>query len=198
MTWVAKYFWSPVALFVLQGRVKIEGLHHVNPKSNYLVMANHNSFVDIPVLFHSLPFYTYFIAKKELKKIPLLGWYIKAYGMIYIDRSDRIKARKSIAIAAQCIQDGKRIIIFPEGTKSKDGKMGRFKKGGFHLAEQAKVPILPIKLEGARNVWPNKQPFQLRKGKITVKIGAPIEPGDLKNFTLDEQIKKVRSIISNL
>jgi 1-acyl-sn-glycerol-3-phosphate acyltransferase len=182
----------------MQANVQIKGLEHIDPKGNYLIMANHNSFIDIPVLFRSLPFYTYFIAKKELKKIPLLGWYIKAYGMIYIDRSDRVKSRESIAIAAQRIREGKRVIIFPEGTKSKDGKMGPFKKGGFHLAAQAEVPILPIKLEGARNVWPNRQSFKLGKGIIEVKIGAPIQPKDLTNLSLEEKIKQVREIILQL
>ena len=198
MAWVAKYFWSPVALFVMQTKVEIEGLKHVDPAGKYLVMANHNSFIDIPVLFQSLPFYTYFIAKKELKKIPLLGWYIKAYGMIYIDRSDRMKARESISIAGQRIREGKRVIIFPEGTKSKDGNIGPFKKGGFHLAAQAEVPILPIKLEGARKVWPNKQSFRLGKGTIRVKIGAPILPEELAQLTLDEKITEVRQIITQL
>jgi 1-acyl-sn-glycerol-3-phosphate acyltransferase len=198
MEWVAKHFWSPVALFVMQTRIKVEGFDKIDPKENYLIMANHNSFIDIPVLFKTLPFYTYFIAKKELRKIPLLGWYIKAYGMIYIDRSDRTKAKQSIAIASSLIQKGKHVIIFPEGTKSKDGNLGPFKKGGFHLAAQAGVPILPIKLHGARNVWPNKQPFNLSRGKIEVVIADPIYPEALENMILDDQIMHIRNIIDNL
>ena len=198
MEWVAKHFWSPVALFVMQTRITVEGFDKIDPKENYLIMANHNSFIDIPVLFKTLPFYTYFIAKKELRKIPLLGWYIKAYGMIYIDRSDRTKAKQSIAIASSLIQKGKHVIIFPEGTKSKDGNLGPFKKGGFHLAAQAGVPILPIKLHGARNVWPNKQPFNLSRGKIEVVIADPIYPETLENMILDDQIMHIRNIIDNL
>lgn len=198
MEWVAKYFWSPVALFVMQARVKTEGFDKIDPKENYLIMANHNSFIDIPILFKTLPFYTYFIAKKELRKIPLLGRYIKAYGMIYIDRSDRTKAKQSIARAGELIRDGKHVIIFPEGTKSKDGHLGPFKKGGFHLAAQANVPILPIKLHGARKVWPNKQPFRLGRGKIRVIAADPISPEVLKDMELDNRIAYVRNIIDNL
>ncbi len=198
MEWVAKHFWPPFVLPLLQVKLEIENGDRIDPNESYLIMANHNSFVDIPVLFKTMPFYTYFIAKKELKKIPLLGWYIKAYGMIFIDRSNRVNAQKSIEEAAILIANGKHVIIFPEGTKSKDGKIAKFKKGGFHLADQAQVPILPIKIEGARNVWPNKKPFQLKKGIITVKVGKPIEAESLKDKDIGERAIFVREVISSL
>jgi 1-acyl-sn-glycerol-3-phosphate acyltransferase len=115
--------------------------------------------------------------------------------MIYIDRSDSNKAKASIAKAADLVSKGKHIIIFPEGTKSKDGKIAPFKKGGFHLVQQAGVPILPIHIEGARKVWPNKKAFQLGRGTITVKIGDPIWPDDLKEMEIGDQAKFVREII---
>lgn len=198
MEWVAKHFWAPVVLRILQAEITVVNGDRIDPTQSYLVMANHNSFIDIPVLFLKMPFYTYFIAKKELRKIPLLGWYIKAYGMIYIDRSDRKKAQKSIQQAGELVANGKRVIIFPEGTKSKDGTIGPFKKGGFHLAEQAQVQILPLKIEGARDVWPNKKPFQLRKGKITVKVGEPIPPESMAGMEINEQAVYLRSCIENL
>lgn len=198
MEWVAKHFWSPVVLPLLGAKISCENLDQISPKKSYLIMANHNSFIDIPVLFKTLPFYTYFIAKKELKKVPLLGWYIKAYGMIFIDRSDRIKAQKSIEIAGELIANGKHVIIFPEGTKSKDGLIAPFKKGGFHLAQQANVDILPVKIEGARNVWPNKQSLQLKSGKIHVKIGKPISQNELRQKEIAEQVTFVRQYIMEL
>jgi 1-acyl-sn-glycerol-3-phosphate acyltransferase len=198
MAWIAKYFWSPFVIPLLGGRIRTEGLEKIDPKQSYLIMGNHNSFIDIPVLFKTMPFYTYFIAKKELKKIPLLGWYIGAYGMIYIDRSDSSKAKASIVKAADLVSKGKHIIIFPEGTKSKDGKIGPFKKGGFHLAEQAQVPILPIKIEGAHKVWPNKKPFKLGFGKIKMIVGDPIWPDDLKEMEIGDRAKFVREIILKL
>lgn len=198
MQWVAKYFWPPVVLPLLQSRVTIHGLGHIKTGQSYLIMANHNSFIDIPVLFKSIPFYTYFIAKKELKKIPLLGWYIKASGMIFIDRQDKTKSIESIAQAGKLVENGKSVIIFPEGTKSKDGKIAPFKKGGFHLAEQAGVPILPVKIEGARKVWPNKKPFQLGRGKIEVKIGVPVEAKELEEKTIGERAIYLRELILGL
>ena len=198
MAWIAKYFWAPIVIPLIGGWAKIEGLDKIDPKQSYLIMGNHNSFIDIPVLFKTMPFYTYFIAKKELRKIPLLGWYIDAYGMIYIDRSDRIKAKESIAHAGKLVSAGKHVIIFPEGTKSKDGNITAFKKGGFHLAEQAQVPILPLKIDGARKVWPNKQPFKLGFGKIKVIIGDPIWPEDLKEMEISDQAKYVREMILKL
>jgi len=198
MAWIAKYFWSPVVIPLMQAKLEIQHLDRIDPNANYLIMANHNSFIDIPILFKSLPFYTYFIAKKELKKIPLLGWYIGAYGMIFIDRSDRVKSKESIAEAGKLIANGKRVIIFPEGTKSKDGKIAPFKKGGFHLAEQANVQILPVKIEGARTVWPNKQPLKLGSGKIIVKIGEPVPRAALSGKEIAEQANALRNILLEL
>ncbi len=198
MAWIAKYFWSPFVIPLIGAKVKIENSDRIDPNQAYLIMANHNSFIDIPILFKSMPFYTYFIAKKEIKRVPLLGWYVGAYGMIYIDRSDSAKAKISIAKAAKLIEEGKHVIIFPEGTKSKDGTLGPFKKGGFHLAEQSNVPILPIKIEGARRVWPNKQPFNLGFGTITVKIGEPITVEEQKKMEFQTRVSHVRSVIENL
>lgn len=198
MEWIAKHFWSPVALKLMQAKITVSYVEPIVKTDRYLIMANHNSFIDIPILFKTMPFYTYFIAKKELKKIPLLGWYIKAYGMIYIDRSDSKKAQESIAIAASLIEAGKHVIIFPEGTKSKDGKIGPFKKGGFHLAQQANVAILPIKIEGAQFVWPNKKPFQLKRGTISVKIGAKITQESLAGLEITERVEFVRNKINEL
>lgn len=195
MAWIAKYFWSPVVLRLMQARIRVENVERIDPNQSYLIMANHNSFIDIPVLFKTMPFYTYFIAKKELRKIPLLGWYIGAYGMIYIDRSDRIKAQESIAKAGELIAAGKHVIIFPEGTKSKDGKIAPFKKGGFHLAKRAGVPILPLHITGARKIWPNKKPFELGRGTITVKVGEPILPESLADMDVSQQAVFVRDYI---
>ncbi|MFT5824401.1 MAG: 1-acyl-sn-glycerol-3-phosphate acyltransferase [Crocinitomix sp.] len=198
MAWVAKYFWSPIVIPLIGARIRTEGMDKIDPKQSYLIMGNHNSFIDIPVLFKTMPFYTYFIAKKELRKIPLLGWYIQAYGMIYIDRTDRLKAKESIVHAAKLVAKGKHIIIFPEGTKSKDGKIAPFKKGGFHLTELAQVPILPIKIEGARKIWPNKKPFKLGFGTIKVIVGDPIWPADLEEMSIADRAVYVREVISKL
>ena len=96
------------------------------------------------------------------------------------------------------IGNGKVVIIFPEGTKSKDGNIAIFKKGGFHLAQQAQTQILPIKIKGAREVWPNKRPFCLRRGVIKLIIGTPIQPKELQSMEIGAQAEHVRSIITNL
>ncbi len=198
MAWIAKYFWSPVVLRLLQARLSVKNIERIDPTENYLIVANHSSFIDIPVLFKTLPFYTYFVAKKELRKVPLLGWYIKAYGMIFIDRSDRKKAQASISHAANLVANGKHVIIFPEGTKSKDGMIAPFKKGGFHLAEQAKVAILPIKIEGAGNVWPNKKSLKLKRGHITIKIGTPIKHEELMHTEIGERAVILHNLINTM
>ena len=198
MPLIANYFWSPFVLPFLGARVKLIHDERIDRQQSYLIMANHNSFIDIPVLFKTMPFFTYFIVKKELQKIPLLGWFIAVYGMIYVDRSDSSKAKESLAKAAKLIAAGKHVIIFPEGTKSKDGKIAPFKKGGFHLAAAANVPILPIKIVGADKVWPNKKPFKLSNGKIDVIVGEPIFPETLKDMDINQQTSFVRDYILSL
>lgn len=195
---IAKYMWSPFVLRLMGVKLKISGLDHIDAQKSYVIMANHNSFIDIPVLFKTMPFYAYFIAKQELKKIPLLGWYIQASGMIFIDRSNRQKSIVSIAKAGKLIENGKVVIIFPEGTKSRDGNVGPFKKGGFHLAAQSNTAILPVRIEGANKVWPNRKSFQMRRGNIRVSIGKPIQPNALEKLTIDEQVNLVRNTILHL
>jgi 1-acyl-sn-glycerol-3-phosphate acyltransferase len=146
------------------------------------VVSNHQSFIDIPILFRALPINLYFVAKKEIKKMPFIGWFMMLTGMIFIDRSNRQKSYASMQLAGQKIKKGKNVLTFPEGTRSKDGIIGTFKKGSFSIAIENNIAILPVSIANAENVW-NTNKMKLNPGMITVKIGEPILP----NPTLDVQ-----------
>lgn len=195
--WVAKRLWSPGMLWIHGVRLEIRGIEKLSGSQITIVASNHESFVDIPVILYSVPFYLFFLCKKELKKIPVVGWYIKEAGMIFIDRQDREKAYDSIQQAGQFIRDGKPVITFPEGHRTKDGKLGLFKRGTFYLALEAGVPVTPMAITGARKVWPSGS-LSLRPGKITLSIGTPVSPKDYSIETVDEFADAVRSQVEAL
>jgi 1-acyl-sn-glycerol-3-phosphate acyltransferase len=187
---MARTLWSPGILFILGAKTKVTGLENINKSKTYVVMVNHSSYLDIPTLFRILPLNLHFIAKKELKKVPFLGWYMMATGMIFVNRGNSKEARQSIVDAAELIKDGKTVLIFPEGTVSKSGEIMRFKKGGFHLTHQSGVEILPVSLKGTNAIWPSDSNTNFKRGIIEINIGKPIVTstygvGDLNNL-LDE------------
>lgn len=177
-TWNPKYsvtqartMWAPGILWVCGIRLKVLGTEKLNKKDSYVFVCNHQSYLDIPFLFKGIPVNLYFVAKKELKKIPFLGWYMMATGMIFIDRSNRQKSVESLRKAGRLIHDGKSVIMFPEGTRSKDGQLAPFKKGPFMLARQADVCVVPV------GIYEPDGDFQLMKWKSTpieVRIGEPV------------------------
>lgn len=163
-----------------------------------LFMSNHQSHYDIPAIYCSLPFSTMFLAKKELKRIPFLGWAMWVVGFVFIDRKNKEQAFRAIDEAAsEFVAQKKSIVIFPEGTRSMDGGIGDFKKGGFHLAIQAKAKIIPIGIWGTLNVLPKGSWF-VRSGKVCVHIGEPIDASRYSYESMNELIKEVRAAITDL
>ena len=180
---MARTVWSPGILFIASAKTKVSGLENIEKGKTYIVAANHSSYLDIPVAFRVLPLNLHYIAKKELKKVPFLGWYMMATGMIFINRSNNRESSQSLKDAAELIHDGKTVLIFPEGTVSSDGEIKRFKKGGFHLALEAGVEILPISLNGTNKVWPTDSNTNFKKGTVQINIGKPIS---IKNYTYSQ------------
>lgn len=170
---MARIFWSPMILLFSNVRLKVEGIEHVDFSKPHIFVANHQSFIDIPCIFNALPINLYFVGKNELKKMPFIGWYMAAMKMIFIDRSNKRKAIESLNKAGDLIHNGKNVIMFPEGTRSKDGEIAAFKKGTFLLAEKAKVEIVPIYLHNAGKVWSSNS-WKINGGEIILKIGKPI------------------------
>lgn len=138
-------------------------------------MSNHESQLDPSILIANLPVPAVYIAKKEVKYMPLVGWAAWVAGMIFIDRGDRERAIRSIRDAALQIRGGKNVVIFPEGTRSRTGTMLPFKKGGFALAMDAGVPIVPIATVGGFEVLPAGR-ILLRPGPYVISVGTPVDP----------------------
>ena len=184
--------WARQLLYVGGIPVKITGVEHIQPGRSYIFMANHQSNFDIPVLLGRLPAQFRWLAKVELFKIPVFGAAMKGCGYISIDRSDRRRAFASLARAAETIRAGTSVMIFPEGTRSKDGSIKGFKKGGFVLSVDAGVPIVPIILRGTFDIMP-KGRLVIRRRPVTMTICAPIETADYTRKTKDQLIEKVRT-----
>jgi 1-acyl-sn-glycerol-3-phosphate acyltransferase len=146
--------WSHTMLNDLRVRVEIQGTENLEPHEPLVVMANHQSHYDIPVLYHVLHGTVRMVAKRELFLIPIFGQALRVGEFIEVDRSNRAKAIHNLREARKLIQSGISVFIAPEGTRSLDGTLNPFKKGGFVLAEDAGVSILPITIDGTRHVLP--------------------------------------------
>jgi 1-acyl-sn-glycerol-3-phosphate acyltransferase len=139
-----------------QWRITINGAGRItNPRTPYVVVSNHQSHADIPIL-SNLPWEMKWVAKKELFSIPFVGWMMTLSNDIPVDRSDRRSGAKMLLTAAKVLEQHCSVIFFPEGTRSPDGRVGRFNDGAFHLAIRSGVPILPIAIEGSHSCLPKK------------------------------------------
>lgn len=162
------------SLLALSGvGVTVTGLERIAADRSYIFMSNHQSNFDIPVLLGHLPVQFRWLAKAELFRIPVFGRAMRGAGYISIDRSDRAAAFESLEQAAEKIRQGVSILIFPEGTRSVDGSLKSFKKGGFVLAIGAGVPIVPVTVRGTFDIMP-KHALRIRPRQVTVAIGEPI------------------------
>jgi 1-acyl-sn-glycerol-3-phosphate acyltransferase len=185
--------WSWLILRIAGISLKVEGLKHIDTSRKYVFMVNHQSNVDIPVLVQSLPqFQLRWIAKRELLWVPFFGWALWASKHVTVDRSDPLDAAKSLQRAKERIAAGISVVVFPEGTRSQDGKLLRFKKGGLLLAVQTGTAIVPVTINGSGAVLPAGA-WRLRPGIIEVTVGKslPVEgyrPGNLR--LLSEQVRE--------
>jgi 1-acyl-sn-glycerol-3-phosphate acyltransferase len=187
--------WSRLLLWTARVPLHVTIHASLDPRQPYIFMANHLSTVDIWALFVALPLKVRFIAKKQLKWIPLFGWAMAVGRFIFIDRQNPLAARRIIDQAATQIRAGSSVAIFPEGTRSRDGRLGPFKKGGFHMAITAGVPIVPIGIRGAHEVMPRGS-LILRRGPVSLEIGAPIPTTDLTVRDLAGLLEQVRAQIA--
>jgi len=178
-------------------RLSVDIRAELQPDQPYVFMANHASTIDIWALFLAIPRRVRMIAKKQLARLPLFGWVMWAGRFIFIDRQNATAARRSIEEAGRRIRGGCSVVIFPEGTRTRDGQLGSFKKGGFHLAMEAGVPIVPIALQGTRALMPRGS-FRVKSGPIKAIIGAPIPTRGLTVEQRPALIEQVRNAIATM
>jgi 1-acyl-sn-glycerol-3-phosphate acyltransferase len=186
--------WGRLLLFMGGVRLAVEGREHINPGRPYIFAANHQSQFDIFALLAAVPVPFSWLAKEELFRIPLLGPAMKGAGYIPINRTDRRAAFASIDEAAARVREGTSIVIFPEGTRSLDGKLKTFKKGGFFLAIKSRQPVVPVSISGSFRVLAKKS-FRVHRGTIRVHFSAPVPTDTLSPPDKDRLIAEVRRIM---
>jgi 1-acyl-sn-glycerol-3-phosphate acyltransferase len=160
--------WSRLILRTAGVRVRVSGLENLPPGPAVLA-ANHASALDIPILFGGLPVDFRIIHKRSLLLVPVIGWCLRAGGHISIDRQNPFRARRSLEAAAERIRRGTSVVVFPEGTRSRDGRIGAFKRGSFALAIRAGAPVLPVSIAGLKRLMPRRLP-SLRPGEVRVRL----------------------------
>jgi 1-acyl-sn-glycerol-3-phosphate acyltransferase len=178
------------------------GREHLGDRGEaFLVMSNHQSLYDVPVLFHVLGSHLRMLTKVELFAVPIFGPAMKASGFISIDRSDRNRALESLAVAKAKIAGGLNVWIAPEGTRSKTGELLPFKKGGFNLALEAGLKVLPVTLKGTRDILAAKGTRSATKAHVRVTIHEPIDAAEYARSGVKEGrealMKAVRSALES-
>lgn len=189
--------WAKMMLMLSNTKVHVIGGENIVWGRPYIYMANHQSDFDIFIVLAHIPGQFRWVAKKELFRIPLFGEAMRRAGYIEIDRQHHERALKSLDEAAQKIREGKSVMTFPEGTRSKDGTVKPFKQGMFYLAIHSGVPIIPISIIGSGEIM-RKRSLRINPGKIKLFIDRPI---DVSGYTIENRhllIEKVRNrIIGN-
>lgn len=183
--------WARVILWVCGIKVFPEGLENVDAQTPCVYMTNHQSYFDIFALLACLPVDFKFILKQELMRIPLFGLAMRKAGYIGIARKDPRKAVQSMNRAAERIRNGDSLVIFPEGTRSPDGRLQRFKRGGFDLALKSGCDIVPVTIDGSYLIVP-KGSLKINQGSFGIQVGRPIsiKPYNRKSITrLMDQVR---------
>lgn len=175
--WLARKAWAPWGLWLSGVDLRVVRRAGM-PEGPAIYAANHSSVIDIWVAIATIPRSVRFIAKAEVFSWPVFGWYMTLGGHVPVDRRDHARAVASLARAAEMVRGGTSLIVFPEGTRSRDGRIHAFKKGPFVIAEQAGVPVVPVAITGAGRVTP-KNLLHVHPGPVTVTFGEPLRARDL-------------------
>ncbi len=196
---VGSYFggviWSKLNGYLTPMLVKVTGKEHIQPGTSYVIVSNHQSIYDIFLIYGWLGIDIKWVMKKELAKVPGVGFGSKKVGHIFLDRSNSRVALETLNHAKQKLVNGTSVVIFPEGTRSTTGQPGTFKKGAFRLALDLKLPILPLTLIGTNHIMPTGT-LDIKPGKATLVIHKPIEIQNYNDDNIRELMEKTREIIA--
>lgn len=185
-------FWSRSFFWLMFLPVSVDGQEHIVHGQSYVFVANHQSMFDVWLVYGWLPVIFKWLMKAELRKVPFVGTGCKAAGHIFIDRRNTKAAMESLKEVEKQLVNGVCTVIFPEGTRSLNGEVGRFKRGAFQIAWDLGLPIIPLSLDGCYEVLPKGKPFVYR-APVHMHIGEPI---DLKQFSdPNEAIEAVRNAV---
>jgi 1-acyl-sn-glycerol-3-phosphate acyltransferase len=186
--------WSWLILATTGVSVDVRGLDRLNPARTYIFVSNHQSIYDIPVIFANLPYQLRIIAKESLGSFPFLGWHLRRSGHLLVDRKRPDRAG-ILGRWRALVKDGLSLIIFPEGTRSADGRLAPFKAGSFLLAIEAKLPIVPVSVDGTRLVM-HKGELTTRPGAVTLTLHPPVETEALDVSAARDLAEQVRGVVA--
>jgi 1-acyl-sn-glycerol-3-phosphate acyltransferase len=189
--------WSRACLRSAGVRVRVRGLEHVLRDRPQIFFSSHAGISDICALGAALPVEYRWLARKEVFRVPFIGWYLSRTRHLPIDRGDRAGAVRLLREAAERVRGGTNLLVFPEGTRSEDGTLGPFKKGVFHLALEARVPAVPIRVFGTHRVSP-KGTMRLLSGDVEVAIGAPIPTDGIAREGVPLLMRRMREAMLEL
>jgi 1-acyl-sn-glycerol-3-phosphate acyltransferase len=191
--WCART-WSRLILVTTGVRVTVAGLERLERGRTYVFVSNHQSIYDIPILFWALPYQLRIIAKESLGNFPFLGWHLRRTGHMLVDRRRPDRSR-IFEWASRLTSNGLSLIVFPEGTRSRDGRVARFKGGGFLLALQAGLPVVPLSIVGSRHVM-LKGRLATYPGTVRLVVHDPIDTSELAGLDPKEFGERVRRVIA--
>jgi 1-acyl-sn-glycerol-3-phosphate acyltransferase len=190
--------WSKGLLRVAKVNVLTVGREHITPGESYVIMSNHQSHFDIPVIFQAVGIPVRMVAKKELFRIPIMGPAMRYSGFVEVDRARRTRAMRSLTAARDRLQqDRTSVWIAPEGTRSTTGELGRFKRGGFQLAVDAGLRILPVIVDGSLNIHRAGERRVNKHQTVHVTVRPPIDAPAYGRARSDELIEAVRAAIAD-
>lgn len=195
--WIAR-IWSKLILKIGGIKFSVQGLKKLDSNGHYIFASNHESALDIPLVFAGLPYHIVSISKIELKYIPIFGWAMMAGGHFFVDRQNHKKAIQSLDRAKKSmIKNPRSIIIYPEGTRSSDGSILPFKKGGLIMALKMGLPVVPIAIIGTRESMQKKR-LSLKKQPLELRIGEPIKTSKIDYNKRNEFVNQVRNAVVTL
>lgn len=167
--------WARLLLRIAGVRLRFEGLEHIDPAGRYLFAGNHLSLFDTPVVLSSIPVRFLFLVNARYVRLPFLGTHLRRSGHFSVDPEDTRGSIRILAAAARAVRErGLSILVFPEGTRSRDGKVGEFREGAAYLAIKAGIPVVPFAIHGTREVLPAGS-IHVRRGVVRVVFGAPVD-----------------------
>jgi 1-acyl-sn-glycerol-3-phosphate acyltransferase len=189
--------WSRMILKTSGIQVISEGLEHIDPAQPAVYAANHLSALDIPVLYASLPTQFRILAKRELFRYPFMGWHLTRSGQIPIDHGDARASLRGLNRASDSLRKGMPLVIFPEGGRSRDGRLQSFMGGAFYMAIKAQAPVVPVVLVGTYEHLPMNS-FHLRPGRVEMIVGEPIQTTGMVPREMDKLAARVREVMAKM
>jgi 1-acyl-sn-glycerol-3-phosphate acyltransferase len=194
---MARRLWAPPVAWVAGATIVAIGAGRLRQRGPWFLACNHRSFADIPALYVALPVDLHFVAKRELRAVPVLGWYMTLMGMVFVDRERKSSGARGVGQAAALLAAGATVLSFPAGTRRAPGEAQRFKAAAFAAALQAEAPVVPVAIAGSTSVLPTRR-LRLRPATIHIAVGEPIATAGLPLAARADVARRVEAEVERL